>query len=303
MEKKENRVKRTTETKTRTRRSIFANKKKRYLFMFLFMVPFIIGMIVFGTIAYRQVRTLINLAKGDTAAETKAENIITSMDYILRDNPTDLQKEYFAQLKAAVEEGIIKTEEGDVPADDAAIAELVAKNYVADFYTWSNKRGRYDIGGFYYLYDGEYENGDHFKENLYLKARDGFYKYISTYGMQYGKENLIEVEDVQTSCQKMSSPYVINEHDSYKQDASGEWYDYRVNHSYDWYQVKCTWTYKENPNLTMSQFAKSINLAVIKRNNRFEIIEASEKNINARTGSETNSSAETTETAETTSES
>ena len=275
MEKKKNILKR---TKKRSGLSaLFADKKKRYLVMLAMMLPFIIAIAIFSSIAYKEAKNLIDLAKGGQV-ETKAENIIESMNYILRDNPTDIQKDYFAQLKEAIE--------GNEVFDDALVAELVAKNYVVDFYTWTNKRGAYDIGGLYYVYDGEFENGDHFKENVYLKARDGFYKYLSTYATQYGKENLIEVEDVQvTRCEKMSSQYIINEHDSYKQDAEGEWYDYRVDHGYDAYAVSCTWTYKENSKLDMSKFAKAINLVVINRGGRFEVIEASESSVHARTGS------------------
>ena len=282
-------------------KALLHDKKKRYIVMFAMMLPFLIAIGIFGATAYREGKALINLAKGEKA-ETKAENIIQSMNYILRDNPTDLQKEYFAQLKKAVEEGVVETEEGEVPADDAKIVELVAKNYIVDFYTWTNKRGQYDIGGLEYVYDGEFENGDHFKENVFLQARDGFYKFISVYGTKYGKENLIEVSDVQvTKCQKMTTPYVISEHDSFKQDADGEWYDYRVDVPFEWYVVQCNWTYKENEQLNLNQFAKSINLAIIKNDNRFEIVEASEKTINARKGSEQNSTTETTETTETTS--
>ena len=272
---------------------LLKDRDKRYITMLILMIPFIIALIIFATIATKEAKSLINLAKGDTKAETKPENIIESVDYILRDNPTDLQRQYFDELKEAIE--------GEEPADDTTIAGLVAKNYIADFYTWTNKNGQYDVGGLYYVYDGEFENGDHYKENIFLKARDGFYKYISAYGTQYGKENLLEVENVDiVSCQKMSSPYVISEHDSYKQDSEGEWYDYRVNNSYDWYLVKLNWSYKDTTKLNLSQYATSINLAVIKRGNRFEIVEASENNINARTGSETNSTVETTEDTETT---
>lgn len=279
--------------------ALMANKKKRYLIMFAMMIPFLIGIGVFGSIAYREAKTLMDLANGGQA-ETRDENLVTSMNYILRDNPTDLQKEYFAQLKKAVEEGVIETEEGDAEATDADIAALVAKNYVADFYTWTNKRGQYDIGGFYYIFDGEFPNGDHFKENMFLKARNGFYKYISYFGNLYGKENLIEVANVDVvSCEKLSSPYVINEHDSYKQDDEGEWYDYRVDQSYDCYAVTLRWNYKENEKMNLNQFANSINLAVIKRSGRFEIVEASESKIDARTGQETNQSTETTENNET----
>lgn len=288
MEEKRLRLKK--EKKKSGIRSLFTDRRKRYLLMVLMMLPFIIAIGIFGSIAYKEVKNLMDLAKGNQA-ETKAENVIQSMNYILRDNPTDVQKEYFAALKEAVE--------GEEPADDETIAGLVAKNYVADFYTWTNKRGQYDIGGFYYIYDGEFENGDHYKENLYLKARDGFYKYISVYGTQYGKENLIEVDNVEVSrCEKMSSPYVINEHIENRMDSNGEWYDYREDIRYEAYAVTCNWTYKENSKLDLNKFAKTINLVLIKRNDRFEIVEASEKTINARTGSETDSSIETSENTE-----
>ncbi|MBQ6334373.1 MAG: hypothetical protein IJI46_04845 [Erysipelotrichaceae bacterium] len=290
----EKRLKLKKEKKKRSVGSLFADKKKRYLFMFLLMLPFIIAIGVFSSIAYKEAKALMDLANGGQV-ETKAENIVESMNYILRDNPTDIQKEYFAELKEAIE--------GEERADDTTIAGLVAKNYVTDFYTWTNKRGQYDIGGLYYVYDGEFENGDHFKENVYLKARDGFYKYISYYGTQYGKENLLEVENVEiTRCDKLSSQYFINEHVSYKQDSEGEWYDYREDHGFDAYAVTCRWTYKENTVLPMNQFANSINLMIINRDGRFEVIEASESTIDARTGSEKTSAAETSTDVETSAE-
>ncbi|MBR4470766.1 MAG: hypothetical protein IKS54_05555 [Erysipelotrichaceae bacterium] len=295
MEEKRLRVKK--EKKRSGLHRLMADKKKRYLIMLGMMLPFIVAIGIFGATAYKEGKNLLDLAKG-TTAETKAENIISSMNYILRDNPTDLQKEYFAQLKSAVEEGVVDGTE----ADDAMIASLVAKNYVADFYTWTNKRGQYDIGGFNFIYDGEYENGDHYKENVYQKARDGFYKYISHYGTQYGKENLLEVENVDiVKCEKMSSQYIISEHVENRKGEDGEWYDYRENHGYDAYLVNCRWNYKANSYMDLSRFATSVNLVVIDRNGRFEIVEASENTINARTGSEKKSADQTSETAEETS--
>jgi hypothetical protein len=181
---------------------------------------------------------------------------------------------------------------------------MVAKNYVVDFYTWTNKYGKYDIGGLQYIYDGEYENGDHFKDNVYLATRDGFYKYMSTYATQYGKENLLEVENVDVTSKKMPDKYVISEHQSYKQDSEGEWYDYREDIPYEWYYVQCRWTYKPTDKLTLSKFATSVNLAVIKNNKGvYQIVEASENTINARKGSEENSSVEETDGTEEESES
>ncbi len=278
MEKKKKMVlKAKPEKVKRSRRSIFADKKKRYLFMFLFMLPFIIAIAIFGTIAFRELKTIMAMASNSTPAETKPENVIESMEYILRDNPTDVQKEYFKQLKEAIE--------GEEPADEATVVSLVAQNYVTDFYTWTNKAGQYDIGGFCYIYDGEFENSDHYKDNVYQQARDGFYKYLSTYATKYGKENILEVTDVQVvSCQKMSDPYVINEHSAWKQDANEEWYDYRVDEPYEWYLVHCKWNYKETP-LNLSQFANSVYLAIIKSNDRYVIVEAGDSPIKARTAS------------------
>lgn len=296
MEKRTIKLKRKPERakKKSSFKSLFANKKTRYWMMLACMLPFIIAIFVFGRIALTETKNILALAKGSTAVEAKPENVIEEMDYILRDNPTDLQKEYFKELKDAIE--------GEERADDTTIAGLVAKNYVVDFYTWTNKRGQYDIGGFYYVYDGEFANGDHYKENAFAKARDGFYKYISSYGTQYGKENLIEVENVEiVSCNKMSSPYEISEHIENRQDANGEWYDYREVKKYDGYNVSLRWTYKDDTKLNLSQFANSINLAVIDRGGRFEIVEASESAINGR--KETSQTAEVeTETSEETAE-
>ena len=265
--------------------------KMRYLIMLGLMLPFIVAIAIFGNTAYKEYKNLKDLAAG-TQTETKAENLISSMNYILRDNPTDLQKEYFAKLKSAVEDGVVD----EVPADDKTIAELVAENYVIDFYTWTNKRGQYDIGGMIFVYDGEYENGDHYKENVYQAARDGFYKYVSAYGSEYGKENLLEVESVEvTRSEKLSSPYYINEHIANRKDADGEWYDYREDVPYDGYSISVRWTYKENNSLNVNNFANSINLAVINRDGRFEIVEASENTINGRTGSKENTQTEETD--------
>jgi hypothetical protein len=243
--------------------------------MFLFMLPFLIAIGIFGSIAYKEIKNIMNLANNNTIVETKPENIVESAGYLLRDNATDLQREYFKELKEAIE--------GEEPADKATVAALVAKNYVADFYTWTNKSGQYDIGGFSFLFDGEFENGDHYKDNLYLQARDGFYKYLSTYATQYGKENLIEVENVEVvSCQKMSSPYVISQHIGYLQDENEEWYDYRENIPYEAYNVQLRWNYKEGTQLNLNQFANSVNLAVAEIEGSFYIVEASDTPINGR---------------------
>ena len=255
------------------------NGKNRYLVMFLLIIPFLIAIGVFGFIAYRETKNIMNFASGETV--TKDENIIKSMNYVLRDNATDLQKEYFAELKKAVEGPFV---EGEAQPDGTTIAGLVGQNYVADFYTWTNKQGQFDIGGLNYIFNGRYENNDHFRQNVFQAARDGFYKYLSSYISQYGADKLIEVENVElTKCQKAPWQFLINEHIKYEQDSEGEWIDIRGDVKYDAYLVSCKWTYKEGSSLDISKFPTSINLLVIDRDGVYYIIEASESEIHERT--------------------
>lgn len=253
---------------------LFDSKKKRYPMTLLLMLPFIIGIIVFSIVVYREVKNVMSITASGPS-ETKPSNTITFADnnsYILRDNATDLQKDYFAQLKEAIESGESTGEE---------IASLIAKNYVADFYTWTNKQGQFDVGGMYYIYDGEFADGDHFRENVYQAARYGYYKYVSYYGSKYGVENLLEVDNVDvTKCVKESEPYVINEHIANRKDENGEWYDYREDIPYNAYNITCKWTYKEGSSLNVNQFANTINLLVIEKDGRYLIVEASEGNVN-----------------------
>ena len=251
----------------------FKKKKNRFILAGILILPFLIAIGFFGYRIFTEVNALKSLATGTT--ETKQENIVESVGYVLRDNATDLQKDYFKQLKEAIE--------GEEKADDVTIAGLVAKNYVADFYTWTNKQGQFDVGGMHYIYDGEYENGDHFKENVYENARYGFYKYISTYMSDYGADKLLEVTDVElTKCEKAPWKFHVSEHIANKQDENGEWYDYREDRDYDAYLVSCKWTYNEETSLTLSQFPTSINLLIINKNGSFEIVEASEGEIKER---------------------
>ena len=258
-QKKESRIK-----------ALFADKKKRYLLMLAFMLPFIIAIAIFSSIAYREIKNLKDLAKGGQV-ETKAENIIESMNYILRDKPTDLQKEYFAQLKEAIE--------AEEPADDVTIAGLVAKNYVADFYTWTNKVSQYDVGGLYYVYQPQ-------RKAVYTEARDGFYKYLSNYINDYGVENLIEVESVEVkSVTKQNFTYTVVDTITDKETTETE----EVTREYkDLYLVRCTWTYKEGSTISTSQMDKAMYFLVTKRDGIFEILEASTSEIKAPVVEETN---------------
>ena len=224
---------------------LFENKKKRYLMMLAFMAPFIIAIGVFGFIAFKEAKTLIKL--NETVAVSD-DYQIPSKEYVLRDNATDLQKELFAELKGLYE--------GTTEGTSTDIAVSVCKNYVADFYTWSNKYGQYDVGGTYYVFEPQ-------RKNIYLQARDSFYKYLNEYINKYGAENLLEVETVTATGSKSFEEYISMNPDDAVQTSHEEAYDVKVN-----------WTYKANEVFTPSRYVTSMEFKVINNEGRFEIVEA-----------------------------
>ena len=249
---------------------LFIDKKKRPLYVVLFILPFLIIIGIFGFITYREAKSLIDLATG--GSEVNSEYVISSMGYTLRDNATEYQQECFAELKKAVESG----------ADENTIVGLVAKNYVADFYTWTNKQGQYDIGGMGYVYSEKDETIE-YKSNIYLKARDGFYKYLNEYINTYGVNNLIEVNNVNISkVNKNDVMYRMYEYVTTIQTGEDTWEKQYDLISHECFNVSLTWSYNPATKLDLSNFGTSINLLIIENDGRYEIVEASEKEINVR---------------------
>lgn len=233
--------------------SLFEDQKKRKINLLLFILPFVIVIGIFGFITVKEVIGIINI---NGSSETNSKYIINDKDYVLRDNATDYQFTLFTELKDMLE--------GKVEYTNEQLAESICKNYVADFYTWSNKFGQYDVGGLYYVYAPQ-------KQTIYIQARDEFYKYINEYINEYGVKNLLEVNMVEATAKKASKPYEF-----IKSGINDEGEEYWYGEEVDTYEVKCSWTYVENEKFNSSKYAKRMNFKVIDNNGRFEIIEAYE---------------------------
>ena len=258
-------------------KELLNNKPKRYLFVFLFTIPFIAILVFCGVKLYGEVKSIKDLATN--SMEIKDENRVSSMEYVLREDATEYQKELFKELKEGVEE---------TGLSDQEIANLVCKNFVADFYTWTNKQGQFDVGGMYYIYDGEFKDSSHFRENVYKNARYGFYKYLSTYIKQFGKENLLEVENVEVTKSTKGDDVVISEHVANKEDENGEWYDYREDRTFEAYYITCNWTYKAvTGKFDITHYPTTSNFVVIKDGDRFSIVACDDKEINLKIVEET----------------
>ena len=248
-------------------KELFEDKNKRVLYLLLFILPFLIIIGIFGFITYREAKNIMNLATGNN--EVNEAYLIREMNYSLRDNATEYQQECFAELKKAVEKG----------SDDKTIVGLVAKNYVADFYTWTNKQGQFDVGGMEYV-NSEKNETIEFKTNIYTKARDGFYKYLNEYINQYGAKNLLEVNSINVlSVNKENSKYWIHEYTETIQTGEDTWEKHYDDIAHDCYSVSLSWTYKPETKLNLNDFGTSINLLIIENDGRYEIVEASQNAI------------------------
>lgn len=105
--------------------------------------------------------------------------------YFLRADATPFQEELFDGLIAARE----AFEAGSTPASESAYAQALVKNFIADFFTWSNKLGRSDVGGLQFI-DSRVRSG------VRSLAVDEFYLYLNQYIQTFGNQELLEVERV-----------------------------------------------------------------------------------------------------------
>ena len=224
-------------------KNLFKNPKTRKRNLILAILPFVIIASICGFIAFKSVNSISGNAQG-TSKESYKDSI-ASMDYHLRSNATKYQTELFRELTKAIEDG----------TDKYNIARLVAENYVADFYTWSNKDGTYDVGGMYYVYSPQ-------KTTIYTQARNTYYKYVTYYINQFGAKNLLEVENITSTLGDKVGSY----------EFEGK--------KYDSYFVTCEWTYKNEDtfkDISMKSgddFVKKEYFTIIEKNGRFEIVQA-----------------------------
>jgi hypothetical protein len=164
-------------------------------------------------------------------------DVTEEISYTLKSNATDVQKVYFDELKLALLE---PTTEPDI------IASLIVKNYIADFYTWTNKEGSYDVGGLQYVYA---------PNTLYVQteAKSFFYKDLSYYMNQYGGENLLKVSSVNIKYVDKEPNYVIEDS------------------AYPSYYVAAEWTYEPNAVFSPEGFQTKAYFSVLVNNGQYQI--------------------------------
>lgn len=176
------------------------------------------------------------------------DNTEEVVDYILRDSATDYQKQVFEELTAAQE----SFEDSWTPETESAYAEAVVKNFIADFYTWSNKLGRNDVGGLQFVYPL-------YRTDFRNKAVDVFYLYLDYYIEEYGADELLTVTDVKVT--GVDTNYVYTMPDGTQLDGT---------------YVYVEWAYDDSQELDLSKFPTETGFVVVEKDNQLVLIEIQE---------------------------
>ncbi|MCI5773560.1 MAG: hypothetical protein MR210_03255 [Erysipelotrichaceae bacterium] len=174
-------------------------------------------------------------ASGETLKVDSGSKLSNDL-YEIGNNPTDLQKEYFNELTKALKAD-----------DDMKAVEFLVKSFIADCFTWTNKDGNYEVGGLQYLYGPKYMM-------FQTQMRYEFYADLDLYINQYGRENLLEVERVETPVVDRAADYFIGDR------------------PYSAYYIEAKWTYKPSSKIDVNEFQQQGYFTIIDHDGRYEIV-------------------------------
>lgn len=236
----ETKTRTTPERHTTTKKHVRRKKSYNNVMILCLLVLSLIAIVALGINTVRVARAS-NYGQDTNTLEVDTQSSMSNDLYEIGNNPTEIQKTYFQELTDALK--------GD---DQALIAEKVAMNFVADFFTWTNKDGNYEVGGLQYIY------GPHFL-NFDTYARWNYYADLDKYIHQYGRENLLQVKEITVEVPTAKTDdYMV-----YTVDPAHQMYAWKV---------ELSWTY-EDTKLDASSFPQGGQFIVALNDNRFEIVE------------------------------
>ena len=202
-------------------------KKKKSKSKKVFLIIIII--IILGVLGYFGYDKFI---KKDSNKEVKVIKKINKFGYKLDANKPKLYKEYFNELEDILTEDEVNYDE---------YAKVVAKLFITDFYTLSNKKSKNDIGGLDFIKDS-------MKDSFIDEARSTFYRYIK---INNDDQVLPEVSEVlETSVSNTTFTYADQTTDE------------------NAYKVNIKWNYKEDLG-----YEKEANMILVNEDKKLYIIE------------------------------
>lgn len=212
-------------------------KKKSRFFMKYIALMSVVLLLVGG---YFSVRAILLDRKVDVVGVDQH-----NLYYSLRKNGTDYQKAIYTQLSDAFDQEVINEE---------AISGLVVQNFVADFYTWTNKLRFNDVGGLQFLHN-DVEGW------VNAQALETFYNDMNYYLQNGGLEDTLEVSRVDVSAVK--SEFEMGEDDEITKVPS--------------YVVNASWSYLPSSKISVDEFQSSAVFTLIADDEGlFTIVEVSD---------------------------
>ncbi len=174
------------------------------------------------------------------AVETDTQKTMKNDLYEIGNNPSEIQKQYFQELTDAISSG-----------DKQAYAEALVKCFAADYFSWQNKDGNYEVGGLQYVYGQKYLS-------LNDWSRWNYQADFDLYLNKYGKNNLPMVAEV--------TPYMFEKRDDFTvklvdPQQTLPCYEVRANISY------------ESTRVDLDDFVNVVAAIIVDNNGRLEIAE------------------------------
>lgn len=155
----------------RTKR-IMKKDKKSKLKLQIFIVSILSVCIVFGVVAVMYLKN-----QGESNPPSVSQPVDDGLNYTLSTNATDKMAEIFGQLEAANQSG-----------DQEKEMTYAAAYFATDFFTWSNKTKREDIGGLNYVWPDS-------RQDFASFALRDYYANFTDYANKYGISLLPEVDN------------------------------------------------------------------------------------------------------------
>ncbi len=200
-------------------------KKSKKILIFILVAIIIV---VLGYFAY----TL--LFSNENEKEVKVIKKINKYGYNLKENETELYKDEFDKLN-----DILTKDEVDYDE----YAKSVAKLFIIDFYTLSNKLSKNDIGGTEFIKDD-------MKDNFIEEARSTFYKYLQ----------------VKTDDRNQELPEVSSIDDVTLEKTEFKYADKTVDNNA--YKVTISWSYKQDLG-----YESNANMIIVKQDKKLYVVE------------------------------
>lgn len=168
-------------------------KKRNKIILFIVIVLLVVGASLFCYLKF--------VKKDDNVNKVTNIEEIDKFGYTLKSNATETYKKEYEILKTNLKSTNINEEE---------YVKSVAKLFIIDLYTISNKINKYDVGGTEFVYPDSLEN---YKVNV----EDTLYKYVEDNSNNSRTQSLPEVSEVQiTDFKKVKYKVSNTELDAYE---------------------------------------------------------------------------------------